>query len=130
MRQVNDSNREVIRSMMSDKGSYVEGKYLQDDGGCSPIGKVNIGGIVTWFINGRPLLTITEYKPCRMSFVVKMERGDGEDGERRKEYEEFVLDVLESLSIPVRPVFPSEPCPYTNEMSVTDNGYHPIDIVK
>jgi hypothetical protein len=92
--------------------------------------KVIIDSLPTWFIEGHPLLTFYEYNPYEKTVQVKM--GSGGDwtvsGERRKEYQAFVYNVLDVLRCTQFPVFNDSTDVYYNVMSSSCN--HPSDIIK
>lgn len=95
-----------------------------------PIAKVVIDEKPTWFIDGRPLVTVLEYRSTKICVQIKMARGEN-NGERRKEYQAFVYNLIGILGGGSYPVFPDRPIDYFNELTSIDcNGYHPFDIVK
>lgn len=126
------TKQEIIRLQKS----YSEGEasygWFSFEGRDFPMARVVICGKPTWFIDGHPLVTVFEYTPTRICVQIKMARGgDWGNGERRKEYQAFVYNLINILGGGSLPVFDDSTCDYFNELTSIDmNGCHPFAIVK
>ncbi len=125
-------NKQRLTSMAKESGSTAIGFY-EHDGQEYPIARVTIDGLQTWFICGRPLLTVLKYTDTDIAIQYKLARGSKETGgERRDEFENFVQDITEVLGANSYPVFDTKEGlrDYFNEIECIDNGYHPFAIIK
>lgn len=124
-----EENKKVMRQLMSSKNPVEDGVYVVD-GAIFSIHCVKVLDKSTWFINGWPVVTFYKYTPCDIRVKIKLGRGDGETGERREEYEQFINDLFRALDCQFGCPFPDNLCDYYNGLEVQDNGYHPHDIAK
>ena len=122
---------EIIRLQKAGDDEVAYGWFSFEGKDC-PIARVVICGKPTWFIDGHPLLTVFEYTPTRICVQIKMARGgDWGNGERRREYQAFVYNVVDMLGGCSLPMFNDRTDDYFNEMTSIDcNGLHPFALVK
>lgn len=125
-----NTKNEIIRVQKS-KEQVTEGVFTFE-GNPYKFTKVIVNGWPTWFIEGHHLLTFIDYTPTKITVQIKMARGGdwSKGGERRKEYQAFVYNVMRVLGCNSYPVFNDSTTDYFNEIGSMDNGFHPFDVVK
>ena len=126
-----NTKNEIIRMQKANEDEIAY-RWFTFDGKSYPITKVVVCGKPTWFIDGHPVMTIFDYTPYKITVQVKLARGgDWGNGERRKEYQAFVYNVMGILNSGQYPCFNDRTDDYFNEMSSIDgNGMHPFSLVK
>lgn len=125
------TKNEIIRLQKADEDEVAYGWFTFEDMSY-PIAKVVICGKSTWFIDGHAVLTVFDYTPHKITVQIKLARGGNwGNGERRKEYQAFVYNLMRILGSRQTPCFNDRTDDYFNEMtSIDGNGCHPFEIVK
>ena len=126
-----NTKNEIVRMQKTDEDEVAYG-WFTFEGKSYPIAKVVVVGKPTWFIDGHPVLTVMEYTPCRVCYQIKLARGGNwGNGERLKEYQAFVYNVIRILGGNSYPCFNDRTDDYFNEITCVDcNGMHPFKLVK
>lgn len=115
-----NTKNEIIRVQKS--AEQVSDGVFTFEGKPYKFSKVIVENWPTWFIDGHPVMTFLEYEPTRITVQIKMARGGdwSKGGERRKEYQAFVYNVMRVLGCCSFPVFNDRTDDYFNELGMID----------